>query len=137
MDDYSYLEDVGRHVGDVGVQIAKLGRGPPKRGTRGGRGRKRGRGRGRGAAPSGRDGEVAGPENQSDSSSENEEDQKAYGGEDVAPNGLKASRGHGLAPPQSNLETLQKQLALKDIKVDFLPEGMEKRKQNQSSWNAR
>lgn len=55
---------------------------------------------------------------------------------DVAPNGLNVSKGHGLAPPQSKLETLQKQLALRDIKVDFLPEGMEKRKQNQSCWNA-
>ncbi|KAG8890614.1 hypothetical protein FRB98_007169 [Tulasnella sp. 332] len=57
--------------------------------------------------------------------------------DETAPNGLSAARGYGLAPAQSKLEVLQTQLALRDIRIDVLPEGMERRKMNQSTWDPR
>ncbi|KAG8891694.1 hypothetical protein FRB99_003417 [Tulasnella sp. 403] len=101
MGDYTYLEEVGRQVGEWGVGIGKM--------RRGGR----------------------------DDGEDEEEQQASYGGPDVAPNGLPTAYGHGLAPLKSKLEVLQRQLALRDIKVDILPEGMKKRKANQSFWNAK
>lgn len=56
---------------------------------------------------------------------------------DVALNGLSAARGYGMAPAQSKLEVLQTQLALRDIRMDVLPEGMEKRRTNRSAWDFR
>lgn len=37
----------------------------------------------------------------------------------------------------SKRDSLKNQLALRDIKMDLLPEGMERRKTNQSTWDAR
>ncbi|KAJ7904234.1 hypothetical protein B0H14DRAFT_3079158 [Mycena olivaceomarginata] len=57
MDDYAYLEDVGRRVGDWGSEIARgkfqAGAGAGAAGDRGGRGRGRGRGRARGGGGGG------------------------------------------------------------------------------------
>ncbi|KAG8892912.1 hypothetical protein FRC01_013884, partial [Tulasnella sp. 417] len=152
MNDYTYLEGVGRKVSEVGGDIRKLkgGRGrkvTERGGARGGRG---GRGRG-GARVGGRQaGRASGTDEEEESSasdSSSDEDGSATaeaatsgerkGQQDLAPNGLPVSRGHGLAPPGSKLEALQKQLALRDIKVDFLPEGMARRKMNQSFWNVK
>ncbi|KIO30946.1 hypothetical protein M407DRAFT_20070 [Tulasnella calospora MUT 4182] len=152
MNDYTYLEGVGRKVGEVGGDIRKLkgGRGRKVRERGGARGGRGGRGRG-GAGLGGRQGGKASgtdeeDESSSSDSSSDEDDSRSNeaptsgdrrGQHDLAPNGLPVSRGHGLAPPGSKLEILQKQLALRDIKVDFLPEGMARRKMNQSFWNVK
>jgi hypothetical protein len=97
MDDYVFLEDVGRRVGDWGKVIVKGGftmKGPA---TRGGdiRGRGvRGRGRGRG-------------------------------------------RGGGNGGGNTKRDILKIQLEARDIEMDLLPMGMERRKINQSSWDFR
>lgn len=92
-----------------------------------GRGRGRGRGgRGRGGSDAGWGGRVAPDENAED------EDE-----DETAPNGMSAGRGYGMAPAQSKLEALQTQLALRNIRIDVLPEGMERRKMNQSTWDPR
>lgn len=98
MDDYSYLEDVGRKVGEWGSEISRGGYGngnggDPATASRGtGRGRGRGRGRGGRAGPSG---------------------------------------------SQSKKDLLKMHLDLEDISIEYLPEGMRKRKLNQSNWNAK
>jgi box C/D snoRNA protein 1 len=92
MDDYVFLEDIGRIVETHGATISRgsfMAREPRGRG----RG-SRGRGRGRGSAAA-----------------------AVVGG--------------------SKKDTLKMQLGFKNISVDFLPEGMEKRRLNQSRWDAR
>lgn len=95
MDDYVFLEDVGRRVGDWGKEIVKGGftmKGPN---TRGGEGRGRGtRGRGRG-------------------------------------------RGGGNGGGNTKRDALKIQLEVRDIEMDLLPIGMERRRINQSSWDHR
>ncbi|KAG8977679.1 hypothetical protein FRC05_000935 [Tulasnella sp. 425] len=152
MNDYTYLEGVGRKVSEVGGDIRKLkgGRGRKVRERGGGRGGRGGRGRGGPVAGGRHERKASGTDEEdesgtSDSSSDEGEaisNEAATSGErrgqqDLAPNGLPVARGHGLAPPGSKLEVLQKQLALRDIKVDFLPEGMARRKMNQSFWNVK
>lgn len=94
MDDYVFLEDVGRAVEEHGSTITKGGLAT----TRGDSARGRGRGRGRG----GRGG------------------------------GTAASLVGG-----SKKDLLSMHLGFKQISIDFLPEGMERRRQNQSRWDAK
>lgn len=90
MNDYGFLEDAGRRVGDWGKEIVRGGYG--LRGLDGAKGRGRGRdGRGRG-------GHV---------------------------------RGRGV----TKRDLLKMQLEARDIEMDLLPMGMERRKVNQSSWD--
>ena len=86
MDDYVFLEDVSRKVGDWGKEIVRGG-------YSFGRGRGRGRGKGRGGG----------------------------GG----------SGGSG----RTKRDVLKLQLEARDIDMDLLPIGMERRKVNQSSWD--
>ncbi|KAF8204893.1 hypothetical protein BJ912DRAFT_1018152 [Pholiota molesta] len=97
MDDYVFLEDMGRKVGDWGAEIVKGGfmaggaNGLQNRG--GARGRGRGtRGRGRGGGGSG---------------------------------------GSG----KTKRDILKTQLQIRDIDMEMLPVGMERRKANQSTWD--
>jgi hypothetical protein len=88
MDDYVFLEDIGRKVGDWGKEIV---RGRFAQGARGaGRGRGRVMGRG-GMAGGGR----------------------------------------------TKRDLLKMQLELRDIEMDLLPVGMERRKVNQSCWDSK
>ncbi|EJF61148.1 hypothetical protein DICSQDRAFT_106143 [Dichomitus squalens LYAD-421 SS1] len=93
MNDYTFLEEVGRKVGEVGREIVQGGysasaNGPAGRGGRDARGR--GRGRGRGGAQ---------------------------------------------AKPASKRDVLKMQLDFRDIEIEFLPSGMERRTLNQSTWD--
>lgn len=94
MDDYVYLEEVSRRVGDWGKEIVRGGfsmRSASGAGAvRGRGGRDRGRGRGGGSG-----------------------------------------RGGG----KTKREILKMQLEVRDIDMDLLPIGMERRKVNQSSWD--
>ncbi|KAG9039603.1 hypothetical protein FRB95_009183 [Tulasnella sp. JGI-2019a] len=128
MNDYTFLEGVGRSITQWGGEIAKL---PNGRGHGRGRGRGRGVGRGRGGtADAGWGGRVA-------RKAEGDANDEVDAEETIALNGLAAGRGYGMAPAQSKLEVLQTQLSLRDIRMDVLPEGMEKRRLNQSSWDLR
>ena len=94
MNDYTFLEEVGRKVGEVGREIVQGGysapaNGPSVRGGRDSRGRGRGRGRGGGAQ----------------------------------------------AKAASKRDVLKMQLDFRDIEIEFLPNGMEKRTLNQSTWD--
>ncbi|KAI0638080.1 hypothetical protein C8Q77DRAFT_1275974 [Trametes polyzona] len=95
MNDYTFLEDLGRKVGDWGREIvqggyaAGSGVGSASRGGRDARGRGRGRGRGGGA--------------------------------------------HG--KPASKRDVLKMQLDFRDIELELLPNGMERRTLNQSTWD--
>ncbi|KAF8165036.1 hypothetical protein B0H34DRAFT_687517 [Crassisporium funariophilum] len=94
MDDYVFLEDVSRKVGDWGKEIVKGGYSfaiPNSRGRGDARGRGRGM-RGRG-------------------------------------------RGGGGGTPKTKRDILKLQLEARDIDMDLLPVGMERRKINQSSWD--
>jgi hypothetical protein len=102
MNDYVFLEDVGRKVGewgreiggqglDVGVNVNVVQSGRGGRGGRGGVGGRGGRG-GRG-------------------------------------------RGRGDGTGKSKRDILKMELEARDITVDLLPTGMERRKANQSSWD--
>lgn len=146
MDDYSYLEGVGRKVGEWGQGLGKLPA-PVIAKTRSkanSRGRGRG-GKGKGVIRASRPGgNAAASESESDgsssgssSSSTSEQKNKPGPSATMAPNGLPAAHGHGRAPPRSKLEQLQQQLALREIHVDFLPEGMAKRRANRSFWNVK
>jgi len=105
VDDYVFLEEMGRKVGEWGKEIVKGGYGmagsaatPPSRGMgrgMGTRGRGDSRGRGRGG------------------------------------------RGRGGGPAMTKRDILKIQLEAKDIEMDLLPNGMERRKLNQSSWDAK
>lgn len=88
MDDYAFLEDVGRRVGDWGMEI---GRGGFATRTAD-RGRGRGRGRGRKFA------------------------------------------GHGHTG-RTKQDIIKQQLELRDIDMELLPTGMERSKQNKSTWD--
>ncbi|CDO71314.1 hypothetical protein BN946_scf184908.g71 [Trametes cinnabarina] len=92
MSDYTFLEDMGRKVGDWGREIVQGGYLASAAGaSRGGRdARGRGRGRGRGGA-------------------------------------------HG--KPASKRDVLKMQLDFRDIEVELLPNGMERRTLNQSTWD--
>jgi hypothetical protein len=98
MDDYVFLEDVGRRVGDWGKEIVRGGFGMRGAdGTRGkGRGDGRGKGRGRG---------------------------RGRGGD------------WGNGGGRTKRDVLKMQLESRDIDMDLLPVGMERRKVNQSSWD--
>lgn len=94
MDDYVFLEDVGRKVGEWGGEIGRGGwsiRGAEHAGARG-------RGRGRGMGRGGRGG----------------------GG------------GGALRTKQ---DMLRHQLSLRDIDMELLPIGMERKKLNKSCWD--
>ncbi|KAN0131405.1 hypothetical protein V8E53_010782 [Lactarius tabidus] len=84
MDDYVFLEDVGRRVGECGEDIVRNG----YRVLRGGRGR--------GPVGAGRPGRGA---------------------------------------PEKKREMLKLQLELRDIEMELLPSGMERRKLNHSTWD--
>lgn len=86
MDDYVFLEDMGRKVSEWGQDIARGGYGTPQ--GRRGRG-----GMGRGKTRSG------------------------------------ASR--------TKRDVLKSQLELRDIEVDLLPSGMERRTLNHSTWDSK
>ncbi|KAF7355070.1 Box C/D snoRNA protein 1 [Mycena sanguinolenta] len=92
MDDYVFLEDVGRKVADWGSEIAKgkFQAGATTAGDRGGRGRGRGRG-----------------------------------------------RMHGSGNGWTKRDVLKMQLETRDIEMNILPPGMERRKLNQSTWDAK
>ena len=87
MDDYVFLEDMSRKVGDWGREIV---RGGYSFGENRGRGRGSGRGRG---------------------------------------------RGGGGCSGRTKRDVLKLQLEARDIDMDLLPIGMERRKVNQSSWD--
>ena len=89
MDDYVFLEDMSRKVGDWGREIVRGGYSFGNGDNRGRRGRGRGVGRGRGGGGSGR----------------------------------------------TKRDVLKLQLEARDIDMDLLPIGMERRKVNQSSWD--
>ncbi|KAH9853590.1 hypothetical protein C2E23DRAFT_699373, partial [Lenzites betulinus] len=93
MNDYTFLEEMGRKVGDWGREIVQGGymAGAGDRGARGGGRGGRGRGRGRGAAHAGR--------------------------------------------PASKRDVLKLQLDFRDIELELLPNGMERRTLNQSTWD--
>ncbi|KAG6911749.1 hypothetical protein DXG01_007999 [Tephrocybe rancida] len=93
MDDYVFLEDVGRHVGEWGKEIVKGGYGL------------HGSGAGRGSALRGR-------------------------GSD----GRGRGRGRGRSGAITKRDVLKMQLEVRDIDMDVLPAGMERRKINQSYW---
>jgi hypothetical protein len=88
MDDYVFLEDMSRKVGDWGKEIVRGG-------YSFGNGNHRGRGRGRGRGGGGGNG------------------------------------GFG----RTKRDVLKLQLEARDIDMDLLPIGMERRKANQSSWD--
>jgi hypothetical protein len=94
MDDYVFLEDVGRRVGDWGKEIVRGGFG--MRGANGIEARGRG-GNGRGRAR-GRRGDCG-------------------------------NRG------RTKRDVLKMQLESREIDMELLPVGMERRKVNQSSWD--
>lgn len=92
MNDYVFLEDVGRKVGEWGTEIGRGGyttRAAERGRGRGGGGRGRGRGRGSGA-------------------------------------------GHSGKPKQ---DVLKQQLELRDIDMELLPIGMERKMLNKSMWD--
>lgn len=96
MDDYVFLEEVGRNVGSWGREIVQGGYTAGAHGKRGWGAvsmRGRGRGRGRGAT--------------------------AYAG----------------AQTRSKRDVLKMQLDFRDIEMDLLPNGMERRTLNQSTWD--
>jgi len=95
MDDYVFLEEVGRKVGDVGKEIV---RGGLMAGT-GGRANSRG-GRGGGMRGRGRG-------------------------------------GYNIGNGKTKRDILKMQLEFRDIDIDLLPAGMEKRKANQSTWDTK
>jgi hypothetical protein len=85
MDDYVFLENIGRHVGEWGMEIGRGGFS-----MRGGeRGRGRGRGRGKGTGRNTR----------------------------------------------TKQDILKQQLDFRDIDMELLPVGMEKKKLNRSIWD--
>lgn len=92
MDDYVFLEDVSRKVGDWGKEIVRGG-------YLFGNVDNRGRGRGRGRRGGGR------------------------------------GRGGGSGSGRTKRDVLKLQLEARDIDMDLLPIGMERRKVNQSSWD--
>jgi len=92
VDDYAFLEEVGRKVGDWGREIVQGGYSNNVGSEVSMRGGIRGRGRGRGRGDRGRGG-------------------------------------------NSKRDVLKLQLERKDIEVDLLPLGMERRKLNQSVWD--
>lgn len=94
MDDYVFLEDMSRKVGDWGKEIVRGGYSFGNGDNRG----NRGRGRGRGMKGRGRGG---------------------------------SSGGSG----RTKRDVLKLQLEARDIDMDLLPIGMERRKVNQSSWD--
>ena len=96
MNDYTFLEEVGRKVGDWGREIVQGGYTPSNgagaaRGRGDARGRGRGRGRGGGAGAAGK--------------------------------------------ATSKRDVLKMQLDFRDIEIEFLPNGMERRTLNQSTWD--
>ncbi|KAI0750786.1 hypothetical protein C8Q80DRAFT_531266 [Daedaleopsis nitida] len=101
MNDYSFLEEVGRQVGEWGREIVQGGF-TPTNGSGDGAGRGRGRGRG---------------------------DLRGRG----------RGRGRGGAGAQgkttSKRDVLKMQLDFRDIELEFLPNGMERRTLNQSTWD--
>jgi hypothetical protein len=92
MDDYVFLEDVSRKVGDWGREIVRGGYSFGNVNGRDNRGRGRGIRGGRG-------------------------------------------RGGGSGSGRTKRDVLKLQLEVRDIDVDLLPIGMERRKVNQSSWD--
>ena len=88
MDDYIFLEDMSRKVGDWGKEIVRGG-------YSFGNGDNKGRGRGRGMK----------------------------------------GRGRGGGSGRTKRDVLKLQLEARDIDMDLLPIGMERRKVNQSSWD--
>jgi hypothetical protein len=95
MDDYVFLEDMGRKVGDWGAEIVRGGYmagNANARGRGGSRGQGRTRGRGRGG-------------------------------------------GGASGQPKTKRDILKMELEARDIEMDLLPVGMEKRKLNQSVWD--
>ena len=92
MSDYTFLEEMGRKVGDWGREIVQRGYNPS---AAAGRARGRGRGRGRGGA-----------------------------------------RGrNGVGAGASKRDVLKMQLDFRDIEVEYLANGMERRTLNQSTWD--
>jgi hypothetical protein len=89
MNDYVFLEDVGRRVGEWGMEIGRGGF--SVRGSERGRGKGRGRGR-----------------------------------------GGKVNRG---ANPRTKQDVLKQQLEFRDIEIELLPAGMERKKLNKSMWD--
>ncbi|KAG8931985.1 hypothetical protein FRC02_001799 [Tulasnella sp. 418] len=119
MDDYTYLEGLGRKMGEWGQDIVK-----------GGYNQRKGK---QGKASTGRfiDG--------------NEEDSSRPGA--IQPsNDINGGKPHsqedslhlkGQAPRGTKLSLLQLHLRSLNIRVDFMPEGMEKRRLNQSTWDVK
>lgn len=99
MDDYVFLEEMGRRVGDWGKEIVRGGYSAASAGT-GGRGETRGQGRG-GARGRGRGGTGGG--------------------------------GQG----RTKRDILKMNLEQRDIDMELLSSGMERRKANQSTWDAK
>ena len=97
MNDYTFLEDVGRQVAEWGREIVQGGYSHSGENSRGGRGRGRGRGRG-----------IAG--------------------------GMRGGVGHAYAG-RNKRETLKMEMDFRDIEIDMLPAGMERRTLNQSTWD--
>ncbi|KAI0081675.1 hypothetical protein K474DRAFT_1671594 [Panus rudis PR-1116 ss-1] len=93
MDDYVFLEDIGRKVNDWGREIVQGGYTNTGDGNRGGRGRElRGR-------------------------------------------GMRGGRGGHRNLIRNKRDTLKMQLDFRDIEIELLPVGMERRTLNQSTWD--
>jgi len=92
MDDYVFLEDMGRKVGDWGTEVVRGGYIAGNANARGRGDSRRTRGRGRGG-------------------------------------------GGASGQPKTKRDILKMQLEARDIEMDLLPVGMEKRKLNQSTWD--
>ncbi|KAL0949900.1 hypothetical protein HGRIS_009929 [Hohenbuehelia grisea] len=95
MNDYVFLEDLGRKAGEWGKDIARSGYSTVGTGARGRGMDSRGRGRGH----------------------------------------LGRGAGAGARPGRTKRDILKLQLELRDIDVELLPNGMERRKLNQSVWD--
>lgn len=101
VDDYVFLEDVGRRVSEWGRDIVRGGYRSVNHGGRGGgamNGSAGGSARGRGRA---------------------------------------RVRGRGECGGHSKRDVLKAQLEIRNIEVDLLPLGMERRKLNQSTWDSK
>jgi len=90
MNDYVFLEDVGRRVGEWGMEIGRGGF--SVRGSERSRGTGRDKGRGRG-------------------------------------------RGGNASSPRTKQDVLKQQLEFRDIEIELLPAGMERKKLNKSIWD--
>ncbi|KAH8105940.1 hypothetical protein BXZ70DRAFT_886772 [Cristinia sonorae] len=103
MNDYTFLEEVGRKVNEVGREIVQGGYQSQNGGSNGTANQRGGRGRGRGRGRGGR--------------------------------GQEQTSSYHKVGNTSKRDVLRMELDFRDIEMDMLPVGMEKRTLNQSTWD--